>query len=99
MCFQLMPSTTPIEAITRSYNALTTAAKSETLRASIRTSLKQSNFSRIRRYAMTKTQSIRDRRSSDAQPHGLAASVIENVRHGLDRIRGRTFEHDDAPHD
>jgi Transglycosylase SLT domain len=51
---------------------------------------------------MTKTHSTRDdrdRRSSDAQPHGLAASVIENVRHGLEKIRARAFEHDDARHD
>jgi hypothetical protein len=50
------------------------------------------------RCAMTKTHQIRDdtgRRSSDAQPHGLAASVSENVRHGLDKIRARAFERDD----
>jgi hypothetical protein len=30
---------------------------------------------------------------------GLAASVIENVRHGLDRNRARAFEREDAPRD
>jgi hypothetical protein len=51
---------------------------------------------------MTKPQTNNDytkRSSSDAQPHGLAASVIENVKHGLYRIRGRSLEHEDATHE